>query len=116
MDDNNSISKLKISDSLKIAKLEERLEGFRILFERDRELNEIALKLEEVIESMDEVLNQIKTGKGTIGKLVYDETLYNETESMVKDLKANPWKLLHKPRRKKTRTQDTPEEGNKGMF
>ena len=77
---------------------------------------EIALKLEQVIESMDQVLEQIKTGKGTIGKLVYDETLYNETESMVKDLKANPWKLLHKPRRERTKTEDSPTEGNKGTF
>jgi len=77
---------------------------------------EIALRLEQVIESMDQVLGQIKAGKGTIGKLVYDESLYNEVESMVKDLKANPWKLIHKPRKERTKIEDNPTEGNKGTF
>jgi phospholipid/cholesterol/gamma-HCH transport system substrate-binding protein len=59
---------------------------------------EIALKIEQAIESMDEILSYIKSGHGTVGKLIYDETIYNEAESMIKDLKAHPWKLLGRPR------------------
>ena len=58
---------------------------------------EIAVKIEKVVDSLDSILGQIKSGQGTVGKLVYDETLYKEAEAMVKDLKANPWKLLSKP-------------------
>ncbi|MFA5068905.1 MAG: MlaD family protein, partial [Candidatus Omnitrophota bacterium] len=58
---------------------------------------EIALKLERAIDDMAEVLAQVKSGHGTVGKLIYDETIYNETEIMVKDLRAHPWKLLGGP-------------------
>jgi phospholipid/cholesterol/gamma-HCH transport system substrate-binding protein len=58
---------------------------------------EIALKLEKAIEHMDDILSQVKSGRGTIGRLIYDETLYNESEGMMKDLRANPWKLLMRP-------------------
>jgi phospholipid/cholesterol/gamma-HCH transport system substrate-binding protein len=75
---------------------------------------DIALKLETTIESMDEILRQIKTGQGTVGKLIYDETLYNEAEGMVKDLKANPWKLLVRPRTARSRKpSDTHVPANK---
>jgi len=77
---------------------------------------EIAVKLEKVIESMDAILEQVKSGRGTVGKLIYDETLYNEAEAMVKDLKANPWKLLHKTRSPKKKTEDKVESGNRGKF
>lgn len=79
---------------------------------------DIALKLEKVVDSLDYILEKIKCGEGTIGKLVYDDTLYNETEAMIKDLRANPWKLLHKPRRTRKKTEDKPvlAEGNSGRF
>ena len=67
---------------------------------------EIALKLEGAIESMDEILAQVKSGHGTVGKLIYDETIYNEAESMVKDLKAHPWKLLGGPGRAKIKISE----------
>ena len=67
---------------------------------------EIVLKLEKVIDSIDVVLKQINSGHGTIGKLVYDEALYNDAEAMVKDLKAHPWKLLSRPGRIKDKTED----------
>jgi len=78
---------------------------------------EIALKLEKVIDSMDLILQQVKSGRGTVGKLIYDEALYSEAEAMIKDLKANPWKLLSKPRRTRDKTEDADKlDGNKGMF
>jgi phospholipid/cholesterol/gamma-HCH transport system substrate-binding protein len=70
---------------------------------------EIALKLEHTIDSMDAILTQIKSGHGTVGKLIYDETIYNEAESMVKDLKAHPWKLLGGPRKSERKTADKAE-------
>jgi phospholipid/cholesterol/gamma-HCH transport system substrate-binding protein len=70
---------------------------------------EIALKLESTIEHMDEILTQIKSGQGTMGKLIYDETIYNEAESMVKDLKAHPWKLLGGPKRTERKKAESPQ-------
>ncbi|NQT90911.1 MAG: MCE family protein [Candidatus Omnitrophica bacterium] len=77
---------------------------------------EIALKLEQVVDSMDSILAQVKSGQGTIGKLVYDDGLYNDLEAMVKDLKAHPWKLMNRPRGSTVRTEDKSTEGNRGKF
>ena len=35
-------------------------------------------------------------GKGTIGKLLYDDTLYQELEGLVADVRRHPWKLFWK--------------------
>jgi len=79
---------------------------------------EIAFKLEKVADSLDAILEQVKSGKGTVGKLVYDDTLYNEAEAMMKDLRANPWKLLQRPPRRSKKTEDkvVSRKSEKGNF
>jgi len=42
-------------------------------------------------------LSYAKQGKGTIGRLMSDDTLYNHIDEMVLDIKQHPWKLLFKP-------------------
>jgi len=77
---------------------------------------EIAEKLGSVADSLDSILAQVKSGKGTVGKLIYDEGLYYEIEGMVKDIKAHPWKLLYRPSTPREKTPDRVSEGNKGRF
>ena len=50
---------------------------------------------------MDEIVADVKGGSGTVGRLLYDDSLYEDLESLGADLKANPWKLLHRPKKKK---------------
>ncbi|MFZ5800281.1 MAG: MlaD family protein [Candidatus Omnitrophota bacterium] len=65
-----------------------------------RELGEmgkrIAERLDNSLSGVDVIFNQIKKGEGTIGRLLFDETLYKDLEALAADLKANPWKLLRK--------------------
>jgi len=56
-------------------------------------------KASEVIESTTAVMNRLKDGKGTIGKLLVEEKIYDDLEAFVADIKQHPWKLLHKPSR-----------------
>jgi len=49
--------------------------------------------------NMDDILADIKAGKGTLGKFIYDEGLYDDLHGLTSDLRANPWKLLHKPKK-----------------
>jgi phospholipid/cholesterol/gamma-HCH transport system substrate-binding protein len=42
------------------------------------------------------ILAQVKAGKGTAGALLMDETLYDDLQEMVRDLKQNPWKIMWK--------------------
>lgn len=49
--------------------------------------------------NMDEILKDIRAGKGTLGKFMYDEGLYDDLHGLTSDLRANPWKLLHRPKK-----------------
>ncbi len=57
--------------------------------------------MNQLVESTNIVMGRLKEGKGTIGKLLVEEKIYNDLEAFVADIKAHPWKLLHKPRGKK---------------
>jgi len=53
-------------------------------------------------EDLETILAKIRKGEGTMGKFVSDDALYNHLEEMIIDLKENPWKLLSKPKKKKS--------------
>ncbi|HAJ57113.1 MAG TPA: hypothetical protein DCL35_05015 [Candidatus Omnitrophica bacterium] len=62
---------------------------------------DIALQAKDTLSSLQTTLtslNGILDGKGTIGKLFTDETLYSDMEEMFADLKKHPWKLLYRPK------------------
>jgi len=56
--------------------------------------------LKEIVVNLKEVTRKINEGEGTIGKFVTDDKIYRDLEILVDDLKRNPWKLLHKPKGK----------------
>ena len=51
--------------------------------------------------NLDEGLAQIRNKEGSLGKLIYDDKLYNEFEAFASDIRKNPWKLLFKAKEKK---------------
>lgn len=55
-------------------------------------------KLNITLDSLNSILTSVKQGNGTMGKLFFDDSLYNNIEEMFYDLKKNPWKLLHRPK------------------
>ncbi|MGB2661072.1 MAG: MlaD family protein [Candidatus Omnitrophota bacterium] len=48
-------------------------------------------------EDLKIIFGRLRKGEGTLGKLLADEKLYDDVEDVVEDIKAHPWKLLHKP-------------------
>ncbi len=40
----------------------------------------------------------LKEGRGTIGKLLTDDAIFNNLDDLTSDLKGNPWKLLYRPK------------------
>ncbi len=84
------ISDTEISRDIKdtINKLKQTSENINIAF----------IKLGYVSEQIQAVLSDIRAGKGTIGKLVARDELYNQIFDMVQDLRANPWKILFRGR------------------
>ncbi len=59
--------------------------------------------LEDISIELKSIVQGINDADGTIGKLIYDDSLYNTTEEFIEDLKEHPWKLLYKPKEKKRR-------------
>lgn len=55
------------------------------------------LNMESLSGDLRDFLSNARQGKGTIGRLMSDDTLYNHIDEMILDIKAHPWKLLFKP-------------------
>jgi len=61
-------------------------------------MHEVAELARNIVADIDK--NVINNKEGTIGRLLYDPSLYDEIDDLVRDLKANPWKLLWKAKEK----------------
>lgn len=52
-------------------------------------------------ERMNLALTQVQAGEGSMGKLMFDDELYQRLLAFVDDLQKNPWKLLVRPKQAK---------------
>ncbi len=64
-------------------------------------IHEIFNRAEGIMRNLDEGLIKIKNKEGSLGKFIYDDTLYNELEAFATDVRKNPWKLFFKTKEKK---------------
>ena len=46
------------------------------------------------------IVASVKEGKGTVGRLLMDDSIYKNLDELTVDLKHNPWKLLYRPKQK----------------
>ncbi len=81
--------------SLITTKLETTIDGINngILTAKNKQ------SIEDGLEGFGVLGKNLKEGRGTIGKLLNDESIYQNLEELTVDLKSNPWKLLYKPRK-----------------
>ena len=54
--------------------------------------------LADALEGFGALGTDLKEGRGTLGKLITDEAIYNNLDDLTADLKGNPWKLLYRPK------------------
>lgn len=59
-------------------------------------LHEVVKLAEDIAKNLNESIIKIKNKEGTIGKLLYDDKIYNELDAFVMDIKNHPWKLFFK--------------------
>jgi phospholipid/cholesterol/gamma-HCH transport system substrate-binding protein len=50
-------------------------------------------------ERLNVAMMYAESGEGSLGRLLYDDDLYQRMVLLMDDLRANPWKLLARPRR-----------------
>jgi len=63
--------------------------------------HELFSKAEAIMGNLDLGIAKIVNQEGTVGKLLYDDKIYNELEALVADVRKHPWKLLIKTKEKK---------------
>jgi len=68
-------------------------------------VEKITENLARLSDSIVSVVDRLKKGEGTVGKLLTEDTVYNDLKATMEnfkafseDLKKHPWKLLSKPR------------------
>jgi phospholipid/cholesterol/gamma-HCH transport system substrate-binding protein len=76
-------------------------EEIKLSLKRSLENTELFTQdLKALTESANAILDKVKSGEGTVGRLLSDDSLYNSLESLVEDLKRHPWKLFYRPKEK----------------
>jgi phospholipid/cholesterol/gamma-HCH transport system substrate-binding protein len=77
-------------------------------------MHEVGDAAMSIVNNLNETIIKVKNKEGTLGKLLYDEALYKQIESigtdlqallkqtdgLVEDIRRNPWKLLWKSKAK----------------
>jgi phospholipid/cholesterol/gamma-HCH transport system substrate-binding protein len=63
--------------------------------------HELFSKAEGILGNLDNGIAKIVNQEGTVGKLLYNDKIYNELEALVVDIRKNPWKLLKMTKEKK---------------
>ncbi|MCK9524042.1 MAG: MlaD family protein [Proteobacteria bacterium] len=57
-------------------------------------LNEIAQRANHTIARVDDMIVRMDQGKGTMGRLLKDDEIYDDLKELVRDIKRHPWKLI----------------------
>ena len=53
-------------------------------------------ELKALLQNANAILSAIRKGEGTVGRLIMQDEIYKDVQATVADVKAHPWKLLHK--------------------
>ena len=83
-------------DSL-TAKLEQTMDSVNsgVLTEKNKQA------FSQMLAGISDIVTEVQKGKGTVGQLIYNPSIYNNLDELSADLKNNPWKLLYRPKPKK---------------
>ncbi len=83
-------------------KLESTIGGISEIINSDKNQESISKTLENLSflsGNLNTIAANIRDGKGTLGKFVSDDAVYQDVQAFAADLKANPWKLLYRPKK-----------------
>ncbi len=61
-------------------------------------MQEFTMLAKNIGTGLDAAIAGVKNKEGTVGKLLYDDTIYKELEALITDLRKHPWKLFWKTR------------------
>jgi len=65
-----------------------------------QEMEDAVGAVKTLTENLDDGISKIKNKEGTLGKLLYDDAIYNELDALIVDIRKHPWKLLFREKEK----------------
>ena len=68
------------------------------LQEAMREARDATRNWKALGERLNVTMSSVESGEGTMGRLLFDDELYQRMVLLVEDLRAHPWKLLVRPK------------------
>jgi phospholipid/cholesterol/gamma-HCH transport system substrate-binding protein len=80
-------------------KLKDSIDGLNsiLLSEQSKKsFTRVIENLEQASTQLNEIMNKINTGNGSVGKLINDQGIYDDTKEFIADIKQHPWKLMRK--------------------
>ncbi len=75
--------------------------GQELVGEDPMPMHEVTALAKQIGRNLDNILTKVKNKEGTVGKLLFDDKIYNELDAFVTDIRKHPWKLLIKTRENK---------------
>ena len=105
---NDVTAELKEGINKEIDKLDQMLNNFKTVTDKSDELSmtiselrKSSISIASLTEKLDEIFSKLENGEGTLGKLINDETLHDNMNNMINDLrmlvqdfKDNPTKYM----------------------
>lgn len=64
-------------------------------------MNDVIKVAKNIVDNLDLGVSKVVHKEGTVGKLLFDDKIYNELDALISDLRRNPWKLFFKTKEKK---------------
>jgi len=64
-------------------------------------MHEVFRTANNIVENLSEAIRRLKDKEGTLGKLLYDDSVYKNLDAFILDIRNNPWKLFIKQKEKK---------------
>ena len=64
-------------------------------------IHQIFNNAENIMRNLNDGITRIKNKEGTLGKLIYDDQMYDELQALVSDVRKNPWKLFIRTKEKR---------------
>ena len=81
-------------------------EGESLVGEDPVIMGDLTRDMKNMADSASVIMDRLKDGEGTIGKLLVEEKIYNDLELLVEDIRKHPWKLFHKTKDKNHKTKE----------
>jgi hypothetical protein len=64
-------------------------------------MHEVVKLAEDIAKNINESVVKINNKEGTVGKLLYEDKIYNELDALITDIRKHPWKLFIKSKENK---------------